>query len=80
MAKIFPGEDYPLYSVHNYHCAYCFVPIVVDTGHSVSPHFRFLCKSGDWLWMQVEGTLHCKAGTSIPLFYEYKARVLRYAD
>ena len=54
--------------------------LVVETGHSVSPHFRFLAKSGDWLWMQVEGTLHCKAGTSIPLFYEYKAKVLRYGD
>ena len=51
--------------------------IVIQTGHGVSPHFRFLAKSGDWIWMQIEATLHCKAGTSIPQFYEYKARVLR---
>ena len=54
--------------------------LVAQTGYAVTPYFRFLVKSGDWVWMQVEAILHCKPGTSIPLFYEYKARVLRYGQ
>ena len=64
------------YSVYTYKCTYKHT--VMRTGHAVSPHFRFLTSSGDWVWMQLEGTLRYKAGTSIPQFWEVKARVLRY--
>lgn len=46
-------------------------------GHIVSPYFRFLTKSGDWVWMQMEGITRYKKGTTTPEYYEYKARVLR---
>ena len=49
------------------------------TGHAVSPHFRFLTSSGDWVWMQLEATLRYKNGTKIPQFWEVKCRVLRYS-
>ena len=56
-----------------------FLFTVMRTGHAVSPHFRFLTSSGDWVWMQLEATLRYKNGTAIPQFWEVKARVLRYS-
>ena len=46
------------------------------TGHVVGPHARFLTSSGDWFWIQAEITRRYKNGTSVPLLWEVKMRVL----
>ena len=53
---------------------------VMRSAHAVSPQFRFLTSSGDWVWMQVEATLRYKSGTAIPQFWELKIRALGYED
>ena len=49
--------------------------VVMKRGHGVSPLFRFLTSSGEWVWQQVEAKLHYKDGTSIPHFWKAKIRV-----
>ena len=53
-----------------------YTAVAMSTRHTMSPHFRFLTSSGDWVWMQFEAILHYKSGTKIPLFWEVKVRVL----
>ena len=51
----------------------------MQTGHAVSPFFRFLASSGDWVWMQMEGTvLYGSDKTATQSYIEYKAVVLGY--
>ena len=53
--------------------------IVMQTGHAVSPFFRFLASSGDWVWMQMEGTVfYASDKTTTQSYIEYKAVVLGY--
>ena len=56
------------------------VQLIGHAGHIVTPYFRFLTKSGDWVWMQMENITHFKKGTNIPEYYEYKTRVMRYFE
>ena len=50
---------------------------VLRTGHVVSPIHRVLTSSGDWVWMTTEVSLRYESGKNIPLYLEFKARVLR---
>lgn len=49
-------------------------------GHAVSPVFRFISSSGEWVWMQLEGMLRFKAGGIEPQFWEVKAKLLSQED
>lgn len=52
---------------------------MIQTGHAVSPFFRFLASSGDWVWMQMEGTVFYGGDkTTTQSYTEYKAVVLGY--
>lgn len=42
---------------------------VLQNGHAVSPQIRFLTSSGEWVWLQLEGTLRSN-------FWEIKIRAL----
>ena len=48
----------------------------MHTEHVVGPHARFLASSGDSFWIQAEVTRRYKNGTSVPLLWEVKLRVL----
>ena len=50
---------------------------VMNMGQAVSPVFRFMTSSGDWVWMQMEGMLRYKQGTDEPQFWEVKAKLIR---
>ena len=53
--------------------------IVIQTGHVVSPSFRFLASSGEWIWMQMEGTVICGSDkTTKQSYIECKAVILGY--
>ena len=52
------------------------IPVVMRKGYFVTPLFRFLTSSGEWVWQQVEVKLRYKNGTSIPHFWEGKIKVL----
>ena len=49
---------------------------VIKRGYGVSPFFRFLTSSGEWVWQQIEAKLRYKDGTSIPHFWEEKIIVI----
>ena len=51
--------------------------VVLRSGTGVSPVFRFMTSSGDWIWAQLEGLVRYKEGTLEPLYYEVKCKAVR---
>ena len=51
---------------------------VYENGY-VTPLFRVMTSTGDWVWMQMETKVNYTNRMSDPLYYEYKVRVFRYA-
>lgn len=54
--------------------------LLLRSGAAVSPVFRFMTSTGDWIWAQLEGLVRYKEGTTQPLYYEVKCKAVSHSD
>ena len=53
-------------------------PTVQRTGYACSPVFRFMTASGEWTWVQMEGTYRFDKETREPKHLDIVIKIIRY--